>query len=112
MKIPVEHIVNNIPVTWDDEKERDEFLESLREQGQLHAIIVRRLNDTGGYEVVTGAKRYEAAKLLGWAEIDAEVKAPNDIDAKIMRVHDEGVRQREAQEYLPDNVRCEQRGSL
>lgn len=89
MRILVERITNNIPVTWDDEKERDEFLESLREQGQLHAIIVReKPSILDGYEVVTGAKRYEAAKLLGWTEIDAEVKAPNDIDAKIMRVHE------------------------
>jgi DNA modification methylase len=87
MKIPLTQIACNIPVTWDDDKERDEFLESLKEQGQLHAIIVRPLNNDG-YEVVTGAKRFEAAKLLGWTELDAEVKSPNDVDAKIMRVHE------------------------
>jgi len=89
MQIPVERIKNNIPVSWESDKERDEFLESLREQGQLHAIIVRPLNNIlDGYEVVTGAKRFEAAKLLGWTELDAEVKEPNDVDAKIMRVHE------------------------
>jgi site-specific DNA-methyltransferase (adenine-specific) len=88
VKILIEDITNNIPVTWDDDKERDEFLESLREQGQLHAIIVRQMNNASGYEVVTGAKRYEAARLLGWTELDAEVKAPSDVDAKIMRVHE------------------------
>ena len=88
MKILLEDITNSIPVSWDDEKERDEFLESLREQGQLHAIIVRPVNNATGYEVVTGAKRYEAARLLGWTELDAEVKAPTDLEAKVMRVHE------------------------
>jgi site-specific DNA-methyltransferase (adenine-specific) len=89
MRILVERITNNIPVTWESDKEKDEFLESLRDQGQLHAIIVRPLNNPlDGYEVVTGAKRHEAARLLGWTEIDAEVKEPNDVDAKIMRVHE------------------------
>jgi len=89
MKILVERITNNIPVSWESDKERDEFLESLRDQGQLHAIIVRPLNNVlDGYEVVTGAKRHEAAKLLGWTEMDAEVKSPTDLDAKIMRVHE------------------------
>lgn len=90
MKILVEHITNNIPVTWESDKERDEFLESLKEQGQLHAIIVRSLNIPGvhGYELITGAKRYEAARLLGWTEIAADIRQPTDLEAKVMRVHE------------------------
>ena len=89
MKIPLTDIRNKIPVSWDDDKERDEFLESLREQGQLHAIIVRPMNNSATpYDLVTGAKRYEAAKMLRWAELDAEVKSPSDVDAKVMRVHE------------------------
>ena len=89
MKIDLTAIQNTIPVSWESDKERDEFLESLKEQGQLHAIIVRPLNNSEfPFDLVTGAKRFEAAKLLGWTELDAEVKEPNDVDAKIMRVHE------------------------
>jgi len=89
MKIDLTAIQNTIPVSWESDKELGEFLESLKEHGELDAIIVRLLNNSVfPFDLVTGAKRFEAAKLLGWTELDAEVKEPNDVDAKIMRVHE------------------------
>ena len=54
----------------------DELAESLREHGLLQPIVVRRVAD-GGYELIAGHRRLEAARTLGWAEIPAVVR--NDL---------------------------------
>jgi ParB family chromosome partitioning protein len=50
----------------------DELAQSLRTHGLLQPIVVRRRG--GGYELIVGHRRYEAAKLLGWTEIVASVR--------------------------------------
>jgi len=49
----------------------DELKDSLDVHGLLQAIVVRRRGP--GYELIAGHRRYEAAKQLGWATIDAKV---------------------------------------
>lgn len=53
----------------------DELKESLKEDGQWDPIIVRQKGER--YEVIAGHRRVQAAKELGWVEIDATVR---DID--------------------------------
>ena len=53
----------------------DELKESLKEDGQWDPIIVRQKGEQ--YEVIAGHRRVQAAKELGWADIEATVR---DID--------------------------------
>src|SRR5262249_53609426 len=48
-----------------------EFERSLEEQGLIHPIVVAR--DGSGYLLLLGFYRFEAARRLGWPEIDARV---------------------------------------
>jgi|GEM_PF-6481965 len=58
----------------------DELAESLRAHGQLQPIGVKT-NAAGRFEVVFGARRTRAARLLGWSEIEAvEVEENNAIN--------------------------------
>ncbi len=55
-----------------DEDALDELADSMREHGQLQPIGVRK-TDAGRYEVVFGARRTRAARLLRWTEIEASL---------------------------------------
>ena len=53
---------------------------SIKENGLLHPIIVRMIKD-GEYEIVTGNRRYNACKMLGWIKILSHVVELDDKDA-------------------------------
>lgn len=57
----------------------DELKESLKEDGQWDPIIVRQKGER--YEVIAGHRRVQAAKELGWAEIDATVRDIDETEA-------------------------------
>lgn len=59
-----------------DEDALDELAASLRDQGQLQAIGVKAKDD-GRYEVVFGARRTRAARILHWQEIRADIITEN-----------------------------------
>jgi ParB family transcriptional regulator, chromosome partitioning protein len=61
----------------------DELADSLREHGLLQPIVVRRIAD-GGYELIAGHRRLEAARTLGWAEISAVVRDDGQEQAYIL----------------------------
>ena len=50
-----------------------DMVDSIREHGVLNPVIVRKVD--GGYEMLSGHNRQNAAKLAGLAEIPAIVKA-------------------------------------
>lgn len=56
--------------------------ETLKARGQDEAIVVRRL-PSGKYELVSGHRRTRAARLIGWSEIDARVRALSDREAEL-----------------------------
>jgi ParB family chromosome partitioning protein len=62
-----------------DEENLWKLAESLRQEGLIQPITVRRLlpmagdREDPGYELVSGERRLRAAKLLGWAMIEARV---------------------------------------
>lgn len=60
----------------------DELTDSLRAHGLLQPVVVRR--QVGGYELIAGHRRLEAAKKLGWAEIAAVVRNETDDQAYIL----------------------------
>jgi ParB family transcriptional regulator, chromosome partitioning protein len=51
---------------------------SLKSNGLLQAVTVRRASDGKGYELIAGERRLRAATRLGWANIPAVVKEIDD----------------------------------
>ena len=56
-----------------DDASLNELAQSIKTEGLIQPIIVRASAD-GRYEVIVGERRLRAAKLLGWAAIDAIVR--------------------------------------
>ncbi|MBD3344493.1 MAG: ParB/RepB/Spo0J family partition protein [Chitinivibrionales bacterium] len=61
------------PRTDFDQDEIDGLSESIRNQGLLQPIILRKKND--GYEIISGERRFRAMKKLGNDSVPAIVKA-------------------------------------
>src|SRR3954468_4067267 len=62
-----------------DEENLWKLAESLRQEGLIQPITVRKLlpmagdREDPGYELVSGERRLRAAKLLGWDMIEARI---------------------------------------
>lgn len=54
------------------------FAEQLSIEGLFERIIVRPIPGSGNYEIIAGHNRTEAARLLGWQTISAEVVGADD----------------------------------
>ena len=61
----------------------EELVQSVRANGVLSRIIVRPRR-AGGYEIIAGHRRSEAARLAGLTEIPAEVRRDLDDDAAVI----------------------------
>ena len=93
MKIPIEQILvskDNPRQSFDEEGLR-RLGESIREHGQLQAIIVRPVlvkekAVVQGYELVVGERRLRACALVGIGEIEAEVRDVDDATAMELRL--------------------------
>ena len=68
-----------------------ELKDSMKEDGQWDAILVRPVGDK--YELIAGHNRTQAAKELGWTEIEANVKDLNDTDAMFLSLKTNMLRQ-------------------
>jgi ParB-like nuclease domain len=68
----------------------DALARTMREQGLLQPIVVRP-REEGGYWLVAGVHRAEAAKKLGWTEIDCTVFADMAADAAGLAELDENL---------------------
>lgn len=77
---------------YTDEKLR-ELTDSIREHGVLMPVLVRPV-DAGGYEIISGHNRVEAAKLAGLDKVPVTVRELDDDTATILMV-DSNLRQRE-----------------
>jgi hypothetical protein len=69
---------------------RPETVEQLAEsmssaRGQLQSILLRP-REGGGYSLVTGRHRFEAAKNLAWSHIKATIKDMDDDDAELAEI--------------------------
>ncbi|APO97623.1 PRTRC system ParB family protein [Xanthomonas hortorum pv. hederae] len=66
-----------------NQEEHDGLCQTLREEGLLHPIAVRKL---GGeeFEIIAGERRWRAAKDIGWASIDAKVFICSEQQARRM----------------------------
>lgn len=65
-----------------DEEHIKEIAESFKKDGQWDPIIVRPSREKPGYyELISGEYRVEAAKRIGWKEIEATVRDVDDVEA-------------------------------
>ncbi|MFI9149511.1 ParB/RepB/Spo0J family partition protein [Streptomyces sp. NPDC053367] len=58
--------------SFDDEALR-ELANSIQQHGLLQPIVVRRLQDEGGYELVAGERRFRANEIAGNITIEAKI---------------------------------------
>jgi len=65
------------PRTKFDEEALTELAESIKVQGIIQPITVRKLNERK-YQLISGERRYHAAKLAGLLRIPAYVRTAND----------------------------------
>lgn len=63
-------------------KALEELSQTLREVGQAQAITVRRTPQ--GFEIISGERRYRAAKLAGFTELDCVVKDCSPREAHLL----------------------------
>jgi len=68
--------------------ELEELAESIKEQGLIHEVTVRQSNKLGYFEVVSGRKRVAASRLAGVATIRAQIRDLNEIEGKILNIHE------------------------
>ena len=79
------HPMENHPFKVKDDEDMAALVESIRQYGVLNPIIVRkRVN--GGYEIVSGHRRYEACKCLNKFGIPVIVRDLTDEEAILTMV--------------------------
>ena len=87
--IPVEklHPFDGHPFKVKDDDEMNTLIESIQTQGILSPLIVRPIEDTDEYEVISGHRRLHAAQKAGITEVPALIYAL-DRDAAAIAVVD------------------------
>jgi len=86
--IPVDNIVafEGHPYKVLDDDSMNELIESVQENGILEPLTVRPLENTENYEIISGHRRYHAAKKAGITEVPAFIRAVSRDEAVIMLV--------------------------
>ena len=86
--IPVENLVpfDGHPYKVLDDDSMNNLTESIQESGIMEPIIVRPLEGTDNYEIISGHRRYHAAKKAGLNEVPAFIRAVSRDEAAIMLV--------------------------
>jgi len=87
VEIPVSAIVPNPaqPRVIFDDYELSQLAVSIRQNGMLQPVTVRRL-DTGGYELISGERRLRAAKLINMEQIPCIVISTDSEGSAIFAV--------------------------
>jgi hypothetical protein len=77
--IPASHLLMDKPTDFDKGKV-EELARSMQHDGMIHRPVVRPIADRPGfYKVVAGRKRvYAAVKILGWTEVECDVRDVDD----------------------------------
>ncbi len=88
-EIPLHHIRPNRYQPREDFPEEilAQLADSLRQNGMLQPVVVRRMGD-GGYELVAGERRFRAAKLAGWPRVPAIVRNCTDEEAMLLALEE------------------------
>ncbi|MCE9668419.1 ParB/RepB/Spo0J family partition protein [Myxococcus stipitatus] len=81
LKLPIEsiHRDKDQPRRYFDEEKLKELSESIKAQGILQPIIVRK--DGDGYRIIAGERRWRASQAAGLKEVPAIVKDVSEVQA-------------------------------
>ncbi|NBV07079.1 MAG: ParB/RepB/Spo0J family partition protein [Proteobacteria bacterium] len=81
--VPVEKITAGIyqPRKTFDEVELNELSKSIKENGLIQPIILRKSDEEDNYEIIAGERRFRAAKIAGLSAIPAIIKKINNHEA-------------------------------
>jgi len=81
LRLPIESILRdgNQPRKVFDEEKLRRLADSIREQGLIQPVLVRR--EGTGYRLIAGERRWRAAQLAGLDEIPAMVREASDGEA-------------------------------
>lgn len=87
------HPFVNHPFEVRDDEDMQKLVDSIKENGVLTNLTVRRRAE-GGYEIISGHRRFHAAQLAGMEKIKVQVRDIDDdqaiiamVDANIQREH-------------------------
>ena len=75
----------------------EDLSNSINEIGLLQPIIVNQ-----NYLIISGHRRYEAIKILGWKDVDIEIKEIKEDETEIFIVHANKQRIKKASELLAE----------
>jgi ParB family transcriptional regulator, chromosome partitioning protein len=73
------------PRTDFDEESLQELAASIKEQGVIQPVTIRKLED-GKFQLISGERRCKAAVLAGLTEIPAYIRAANDQEMREMAI--------------------------
>nr|7BNR_A Chain A, ParB family protein [Myxococcus xanthus DK 1622]7BNR_B Chain B, ParB family protein [Myxococcus xanthus DK 1622] len=81
LKLPIEsiHRDKDAPRTYFDEEKLKELSESIKAQGVLQPILVRK--DGDGYRIIAGERRWRASQAAGLKEVPAIVRDVTEVQA-------------------------------
>lgn len=85
--VPLELIQSNPyqPRTDFDEHALEDLANSIREQGVIQPVTVRKA-DEGKFQLISGERRCKAAQLAGLSEIPAYIRSANDQEMREMAI--------------------------
>lgn len=66
-------------------REIEELAESIKENGLIHNLVVRELDD-GNYEILSGERRYRALMFLNYKKIPCQIKNISELDGEILLI--------------------------
>ena len=78
--IPIEEIEPNRDQPRKDHGDLRGLIDSVREKGVLEPLLVRHMPETGKYMIISGERRYEAARAAGLRELPCIEKDVNDAE--------------------------------
>jgi len=78
--IPTEQLQPNAEQPRKDHGDLRELTESVREMGVLEPLLVRPLRENGRFLIISGERRYHAARAAGLAELPCIEKDVNDAE--------------------------------
>ena len=78
--IPVEQLVPNADQPRKDKGEMRGLIESVREKGVLEPLLVRYLAESEKYMIISGERRFHAARAAGLSEVPCIEKDADDAE--------------------------------
>ena len=75
------------PRTWFDEESLEELASSIRELGIIQPLTLRKVG-AEQYQIISGERRFRAAKLAGLSSVPAYIRTANDSELTEMALID------------------------